>query len=137
MNSLVVNPISGFKWIWWSLILGMRLLRPFIIWPMLGPTSLAPFHGYQPILHDIHLTNLLLQLISMINFHLFNLLSEFLNAIIRGFLSFNILLLLIIKLGRRSSSKTRDVRLPSILHVLINLDNCGLCCFYCLRILIP
>jgi hypothetical protein len=129
MNSLVVNPISGFKWIWWSLVLGRRLLRPFFILPMLGPTSLAPFHGYQPILHGIHLTNMLLQLISMINFHLFNKLSEFLNAIIRGFFVFNILLLLIIHLGRRSSSKTRNVRLPIILHILINFDSCVLCCF--------
>jgi hypothetical protein len=126
MNSLVVNLIGGFKWIWWSLILGRGLLRPLIVRPMLGPTILAPFHGYKPILHSILLTNLLLQLISMINFHLFNQLSEFLYAITRGFLSFNILLLLIKKLGRRFSSKTRYVRLPSILHVLINLDSCGL-----------
>jgi hypothetical protein len=47
---------------------------PFIIRPMWGPISLIPFHGYQSILHGIHLISMigfhLLALISMINFHL-------------------------------------------------------------------
>jgi hypothetical protein len=54
-NSLVINQVSGFKWIWWPLISRRRPLWPFIICLMLGSTRLSSFHGYQPVLHVIHL----------------------------------------------------------------------------------